>query len=43
MVMLGEAVVSSVPIDGARACRVVRQPARLLAPGERIERRLGAG
>jgi pantoate kinase len=43
MVMLGEAVVSSVPIDGARACRVVRQPARLLAPGERVERRLGAG
>jgi pantoate kinase len=41
MVMLGEAVVSSVPIDGARACRVVRQPARLLAPGEQVERRLG--
>ena len=30
MVMLGEAVVSSVPIPGARPCRVVRQPARVL-------------
>jgi pantoate kinase len=30
MVMLGEAVVSSVPIPGARACRVVRQPAHVL-------------
>jgi pantoate kinase len=30
MVMLGEAVVSSVPIPGARPYRVVRQPARLL-------------
>jgi len=34
MVMLGEAVVSSVPIPGARAYRVVRQPARLLAADE---------
>jgi len=34
MVMLGEAVVSSVPIPGARACRVVRQPARVLAADE---------
>jgi pantoate kinase len=30
MVMLGEAVVSSVPIPGARAFRVVKNPARLL-------------
>ncbi len=30
MVMLGEAVVSSVPIPGARSYRVVRQPARVL-------------
>jgi pantoate kinase len=30
MVMLGEAVVSSVPIPGAQAYRVVRQPARVL-------------
>jgi pantoate kinase len=30
MVMLGEAVVSSVPISGAHPYRVVRQPARLL-------------
>jgi pantoate kinase len=30
MIMLGEAVVSSVPIPGAHAYRVVRQPARVL-------------
>lgn len=34
MVMLGEAVVSSVPIPGARPYRVVRQPARVLDAGE---------
>jgi pantoate kinase len=33
MVMLGEAVVSSVPIPGAHRYRVVKQPARLLPPG----------
>lgn len=31
MVMLGEAVVSSVPIAGARGYRVIRNPARVLA------------
>lgn len=34
MVMLGEAVVSSVPIPGAHAYRVVRQPARVLGQKE---------
>lgn len=34
MVMLGEAVVSSVPIPGSRPHRVVRQPARVLEAGE---------
>jgi pantoate kinase len=33
MVMLGEAVVGSVPIAGSRGWRVVRNPARLIDPG----------
>ena len=50
MVMLGEAVVSSVPISGARAWQVVRKPARLIGadrtrtgPGPSVEPEPPAG